>query len=86
MSEFNSTMVRTEYPDYTGIDLRPFGAQQNEALEFYLDAALKQGNPFDERKVVLEIDANVILPDTARDRLAELRERGVSLTVILQRD
>jgi hypothetical protein len=85
IDEFNSTVVRTDYPDFVEWDLLPFGARQAEALDFYLDAALSQSDLPDESRWAFKVNDTVILSDRARALLTQLRERGISLTVILDR-
>jgi hypothetical protein len=83
-NEFNITVVRNERPEAIELDLRPFGVQQNEAVDFWLDAALKQGDPFGKR-VVVKTDASVILSQSARACLAKLQQQGVSVSVVGER-
>jgi len=80
-NEFNSTVVRNESPEAIELDLRPFGAQQSEAVDFWLEAAMTQGDPFG-KAVIVKMDASVILSQTARRCLAALQEKGVTLSVV----
>jgi len=84
VNEFNSTVVRNEDHEAIELDMQPFGARQAEAVEFWLDAALTQGDPFGKR-VMVKTDASVILSQSARTCLAELQQRGVSVSVVGQR-
>ena len=83
-NEFDITVVRNEYPESIELDLRPFGAQQGEAVDFWLGAALEQGDPFG-KKVIMKTDASVILSQSAHTCLARLRQQGVSVSVVGQR-
>lgn len=79
-NEFNHTAVHNENPEIVELDLRPFGTQQSEALDFWLDATLTQGDPFGKRTIVIT-DASVILSDSARRCLTDLQHKGVSVSV-----
>jgi hypothetical protein len=83
-SQFNDTVVRTESADGIELDLRPFGSQQSEALDFWLDEALKQGDPFGKR-VTLKTDASGILSQNARAYIAKLREKAIPVFVVTER-
>jgi len=83
-NEFNNAVVRNESPEVIEFDLRPFGAQQSEALDFWLDAALTQGDSFGKR-VIVTTEASVILSQSARTCLTELQQKGVSVSVVGQR-
>ena len=80
-NEFNATVIRNEHPDTTELDLRPFGARQSEAVDFWLDAARTQGDPFG-KTTVMTTDASVILSNSARASLAELQQKGVKVSVV----
>lgn len=75
LDEFNSTVSRNERPEYTELDMRPFGPQQPDAVDFWLNTALKQGDLF-RKIVVLKTDASMVLSPTAGKRLAKLLEPG----------
>lgn len=81
LEEFNSTALREDYPEAIEYDLRPFGPQQAEAVDFYLQLALKQGDPFG-KKVLVRTDATVVLSAKARESLAQLQARGVCVGVV----
>jgi hypothetical protein len=49
--EFNSIMIRHEYPGFVELDLLRFGSRQSETVDFWLVAA-KQADPFGERIVL----------------------------------
>ena len=51
LDEFNATLVRNEHREFIELDLHPFGALQAGALEFWLEMALKQGDPFGKKSV-----------------------------------
>ena len=84
LDEFSATVVRNEQPEFIELDLRPFGTLQGDALEFWLDLAIKQGDPF-RKKVAIKTGASVILSERARATLAKLQEQGVSFSVIGER-
>lgn len=83
-NEFITTVVLNEYPETVEIDLHPFGARQTEAFECWLDAALKDGDPFG-KKYVVKMQASVILSQSGRHRLAKLQQIGVSVRVVGER-
>jgi hypothetical protein len=82
---FNATVVRNESPGGIELDVRPFGAGQAEAVDCYLEAALTQGDPFDERKVIIKTDASVVLSTNARALISQLQDRGVGVSVVGER-
>ncbi len=75
VNEFNSTVVRNEDPEAIELDMQPFGARQAEAVEFWLDAALTQGDPFGKR-VMVKTDASVILSQSAPVRASQSCNSG----------
>jgi hypothetical protein len=81
--EFTSTAIRRDSIDVIEWDLRPIGARQNEALDFFLDA-VQEHDPFG-KSFVLKTDASVILSDSARAAIAKLQEKRISVTVLSQR-
>jgi hypothetical protein len=60
LEEFSATVVRNEQPEFIELDLRPFGLLQRDALEFWLDLAIKQGDLFG-KKIAIKTGAPVIL-------------------------
>jgi hypothetical protein len=53
-------------------------------VDFWLEAAVKLGNPFGKTTIV-KTDASVILSDSARTNLAELQRKSVSVSVVGER-
>jgi hypothetical protein len=49
LDEFSATVVRNKQPEFIELDLRPFGTLQGDALEFWLDLAIKARGPFWEK-------------------------------------
>jgi hypothetical protein len=83
--QFNSAVYRTESASSIELDLHPFGAQQLEALEFWLQAALIQADPFG-KPITIKMDASVTLSQHARQIVAELRQQHhVDISVTGQR-
>jgi hypothetical protein len=81
LNEFNSAVVKTETPDATELDLRPFGARQSEALDFWLPAALSQVEPF-ATKYIVKVDASVILSPIAFACLAKLQRQHLPVSLV----
>jgi hypothetical protein len=79
--EFNSTVIRHEYPEFVELDLRHFGARQSEAVDFWLDAALKQADTFGKR-IILKTDSSVIASQSALVCLAKLQRQSISVSVL----
>ncbi|MGH9514250.1 MAG: hypothetical protein ACRD3P_01045 [Terriglobales bacterium] len=79
--EFISTVVINEYLEAIELDLRPFGARQSEALDCWIEAALKGGDPFGKTYVV-KTHASMVLSQSTRENLANLQQRGVSVSLI----
>lgn len=79
-NEFNSAVVRHDYPEFVQLDLRPFGAKQSEALDFWLEAALKQADAFG-KTIVLKTDVGVALSQNSLVCLAKLQRRSISISV-----
>lgn len=73
-------MIRHEYPNFVQLDLRPLGARQCEAVEFWLEAVLKQVGVFG-KKVVMKTDAGVVLSQNSLVCLAKLQRRNISISV-----
>jgi hypothetical protein len=82
--EFNSTAIRNERSGVIELDLRPFGPGQGGAVDFWLEAALKQGDPFG-KAFVLKTDASVVLSASAREYIAKLRDKNVLVSCIGER-
>jgi hypothetical protein len=82
--EFNSTVIRHQYPEFVELDLRRFGTRQSEAIDFWLDAALKQADPFGKR-IILKTDASAVLSRNSLVCLAKLQRQGVSISVLGER-
>jgi hypothetical protein len=85
MKEFHQTAIQSEDSHYVYFDLRSFGNRQGEAADSYMHDALMTiqagGRISGERTVILITDVSTVIPDTARNRLAELRDAGVSISV-----
>jgi len=81
LKEFNSAVVRTETPDATELDLRPFGARQSEALDFWLPTTLTQVDPF-ATKYIVKVDASVILTPIAFACLATLQHKHLPVSLV----
>lgn len=79
--EFNSTVIRHDYPEFVQLDLRPFGAKQSEAVDFWLEAALEQADAFG-KKIALKTDPSVVLSQSAIVCLAKLQQRSISISVV----
>ena len=82
--EFNTTVVRHEYPEFVQLDLRSLGAKQSEAVDFWLEAALKQADAFG-KKIVMKTDASVVLSQNALVCLAKLQQRSIAISVVCER-
>lgn len=80
-NEFKSTVIRHDYPEFVQLDVRPFGARQSEAVDFWLDAALKHADSFG-KKVFVKTDASVIPSHDALVNLAKLQRRNISISVL----
>jgi hypothetical protein len=81
LNEFNSTVVKTETSDTTELDLRPFGARQSEALDFWLPAALSQVDPL-ATKYIVKVDSSVILSPIAFACLAKLQRKHLPVSLV----
>jgi hypothetical protein len=82
--EFNSTVIRHEYPEFVQLDLRRFGAKQSEAVDFWLEAALKQADAFGKR-IVLKTDPFAVVSQNSLVCLAKLQQQGVAVSVLCER-
>ena len=80
-NEFNSAVIRHDYPEFVQLDLRPFGAKQSEAVDFWLEAVLKQVGVFG-KKVVMKTNAGVVLSQNSLICLAKLQRRSISISVL----
>ncbi|HKN71721.1 MAG TPA: hypothetical protein VJX30_11855 [Terriglobales bacterium] len=89
IDEFNQQAIRTEDSNNVYFDLRPFAERQSEAMDTYLNASLMSiqtgVSSFGTRQIVLITDASMVLSDTARAYIAELRAKGVSMMVEARR-
>jgi|HubBroStandDraft_6_1064221.scaffolds.fasta_scaffold00871_32 hypothetical protein len=85
INEFYQTAIQSEDSHYVYFDLRPFGDRQREAVDSYMRDALNTiqngASTTGERTVILITDLSTVIPDSARDSLAELRNAGVSISV-----
>lgn len=79
-NEFNGAVIRHDYPEFVQLDLRPFGTKQSDAVDFWLEAALKQADAFG-KKVVLKTDAGVVVSQNSLVCLAKLQRRSISISV-----
>ena len=84
-SQFNATAVVNENPDARELDLRPFGALQDEAAAFWLEGAAAGGEDRFGKTVTLKMDASVVLSADARANLAKLQQQGYSISVVGER-
>ena len=83
-TEFNKTAVRTETPNQITFDVRPFGARQGEAVDFYLHEIgmqLNYGTFSTSRPIVVLCDANTTFPSTTNTWLAQVNARGVPVSI-----
>ena len=81
LNEFNSVVLKTETSDATELDLRPFGARQSEALDFWLPTALTQVDPF-ATKYIVKVDASVILSPIAFACLTKLQRKHLPVSLV----
>ena len=81
LNEFNNAVVRTESSDGTELDLRPFGARQSEALDFWLPTTLTQVDSF-ATKYIVKVDASVILSPIAFACLAKLQRKHLPVSLV----
>jgi hypothetical protein len=84
LKQFKEKRLRTEDGEHVYFDVRPFGEQEGEAIEFCLRETLereRQVSPPALKKIVLICEPTSEIPSSANIWLTRLKEDGVSAEI-----
>jgi hypothetical protein len=84
MKQFKEKRLRTEDGEHIYLDVRPFGEQEGDAIDFCLHEALegvRDGITPGPRKIVVICEPTSKIPSSVNTWLRRLKEGGISAEI-----